>query len=69
MQSTANLRVYIKGARTMAGFDQAFGVDDVAKGNIPDWIRFGLNRGLVAGPILPQMPPVRYADNGNTICL
>lgn len=69
MISTANIRVYVKGARTMAGFDKAFGTKDVAKGNIPDWLRFGLNRGLVSGPIRPQQPPVRYADNGNTVML
>ena len=69
MQTTANLRIYVKGARTMQGFDQAFGALDPAKGNIPDWLRFGLNAGLVSGPILAQMPPIRYADNGNTVCL
>ena len=67
MTSTANLRTFIKGARSMSAFDEAFGSLDVAKGNIPDWVRFNLSRGLVAGPIRAQMPPLKYADNGNTL--
>ena len=69
MLSTANIRTYIKGARTMAGYDEAFGVDDAVKGPIPDWLRFGLNRGLVSGPIRSQQPPRKLADNGNTLML
>ena len=69
MLSSATLRGYVAGARQMAAFDEAFGRDSPTAGPIPDWLRFGLNRGLVSGPILPQMPPVRFADNGNTICL
>jgi len=53
----------------MNPFDEAFGNDTVSVGSIPDWIRFDLSPGLVSGPIKAQMPPVRYADNGNTICL
>jgi len=67
MQSTANLRIYVKGARTMASYDAAFGADDAVKGPIPDWLRFGLNRGLVSGPIRAQQPPRKLADNGNTL--
>jgi hypothetical protein len=67
MLDTANLRTYVKGARAMAGFDEAFGSDDAFKGPIPDWIRFGLNRGLVSGPIRAQQPPRKLADNGNTL--
>lgn len=69
MLDTANLRTYIKGARTMAEYDKAFGADDAVKGPIPDWLRFGLNRGLVAGPIRAQQPPRKLADNGNTLML
>ena len=69
MLSTANVRAFLSRARTMQGFDTAFGDLDPAKGQVPDWVRFNLNRGLVSGPILPQMPPARYADNGNTIML
>lgn len=67
MLSTGNLRTYVKGARAMAGFDEAFGSDDAFKGPIPDWLRFGLNRGLVSGPIRAQQPPRKLADNGNTL--
>lgn len=67
MQTTGNLRTYIKGARSMASFDAAFGADDAVKGPIPDWLRFGLNRGLVSGPIRAQQPPRKLADNGNTL--
>jgi len=66
MLSTGNIRTFIAGARTMAGFDKAFGVDDTVKGPIPEWIRFGLNRGLVSGPIRAQFPPRKLYDNGNT---
>lgn len=69
MLSTANLRTFIKGARTMAAYDSAFGIDDAVKGPIPDWLRFNLNRGLVAGPIRAQQPPRKLADNGNTLML
>jgi len=69
MSTIAGLRQYIRLARSMSPFDEAFGVTDVVKGGIPDWVRFNLSRGLVAGPVLPQMPPVRYADNGNTVML
>ena len=67
MLGTANIRTYIKGARSMSGYDKAFGLLDPVKGNIPDWLRFGLNRGLVAGPIRSQQPPRKQADNGNTL--
>ena len=69
MTTTDNLRTFIKAARQMQQFDTAFGSLDVAKGEVPDWVKFNLARGLVAGPVLAQMPPVRFADNGNTICL
>lgn len=69
MLSTANVRVFLKGARTMQSFDTAFGATDAVKGNIPDWIRFEINRGLVAGPIRAQQPPRKLADNGNTLML
>ena len=69
MLDTGNLRTYIKGARAMQDFETAFGKFDVTLGNIPDWIRFGLNRGLVSGPIRAQQPPRKLADNGNTLML
>lgn len=67
MSSTTNLRLFVKAARQMQAFDQPFGSLDPAKGQVPDWVRFNLSRGLVAGPIRPQMPPLKFADNGNTL--
>jgi hypothetical protein len=69
MLSTDEIRNFVAGARTMAGFDEAFGVDDAVVGPIPEWIRFGLNRGLVSGPIRSQFPPRKLYDNGNTVML
>lgn len=67
MLNTTNIRGYLLRSRTMQPFDSAFGSLDPAKGQIPDWLRFGLNRGLVAGPIRAQQPPRKLADNGNTL--
>ncbi|GAJ24918.1 unnamed protein product, partial [marine sediment metagenome] len=67
MLNTQNIRGYLLRSRTMQPFDTAFGSLDPAKGQIPDWLRFGLNRGLVAGPIRAQQPPRKLADNGNTL--
>jgi len=69
MISTGNIRTYLKGARTMQDFESAFGYDDPVKGPIPDWLRFGLNKGLVSGPVRAQQPPRKLADNGNTLML
>lgn len=69
MQSTGNLRTYVDRARSMSAYDEAFGSEDPVKGPVPDWLRFGLNRGLVSGPIRAQQPPRKLADNGNTLML
>ncbi len=61
------IRQYLGPARRMQAFDTAFGGFDGAKGQIPDWLRFGLNPGLVSGPLRPQQPPRKLADNGNTL--
>jgi hypothetical protein len=67
MLDTGTLRGYIFNSRRMNSFDEAFGNDTVTLGPIPDWLRFGLNRGLVSGPIRSQQPPRKLADNGNTL--
>lgn len=67
MLDTGVLRGYVASARQMAGFNEAFGRDSPTAGPIPDWLRFGLNRGLVSGPIRAQQPPRKLADNGNTL--
>tara|TARA_R100000951_G_C2647794_1_gene183194 strand:+ start:2064 stop:2963 length:900 start_codon:yes stop_codon:yes gene_type:complete len=65
---TSNLiRGNVRSSRQMVGFDAAFGRDSPTVGPVPDWIRFGVNRGLVSGPIRAQQPPRKLADNGNTL--
>lgn len=67
MITTGNIRTYLKNARTMQDFESAFGADSLTLGPVPDWIRFGLNRGLVSGPVRAQQPPRKLSDNGNTL--
>lgn len=67
MLDTPTLRGYVRNSRVMNPYDEAFGNDSVTVGAVPDWIRFGLNRGLVSGPIRAQQPPRKLADNGNTL--
>ena len=67
MITTGSIRNYLKIARTMQDFETAFGDQSATLGNVPDWIRFGLNRGLVSGPVRAQQPPRKLADNGNTL--
>jgi len=69
MLSTANLRTFVSASRAMASFDEAFGSTDPVKGPVPDWIRFEVGRGIVAGPIRAQQPPRKLFDNGNTMML
>lgn len=69
MENTATIRGNVRSSRQMAAFDEAFGRESVTVGGVPDWIRFGLNRGLVSGPIRSQQPPRKLADNGNTLML
>jgi len=64
MSLPSTLRDQVKEARTMVDNPTAFGNRDV-----PDWIRLYLNEGLVAGPIRPQWPPIKFNDNGNVLCL
>ena len=60
MQSTVQVRQAVADARQMSAFDAALGL------RRPDWLRFGLNQGIIAGPIRPDPVPLKYADNGNT---
>jgi hypothetical protein len=63
MQNTGQIRSAVADARSMGAYDAAFGA------RFPDWCRFGLNAGLVAGAIRDQWPPIKHADNGNVLCL
>ena len=65
MLSTGTLRSFVGNARSMSAFDSAFGSDSVTLGPVPDWLRFGLNRGLVSGPLRSQWPPRKMTDEGN----
>jgi len=61
------LRSVIAGARVMQPNMDAYGSNiGLPVGNVPDWVRFGLNEGLVAGPVRKQWPPLKFADSGNT---
>lgn len=51
-------------ATTMVAFDSAFG--DAAL-NLPEWITLMNVEGVTAGAIRPYPPPLKYADNGNTL--
>ena len=69
MQTTGNLRIFVRASRSMSSFDAAFGSVDPAKGSVPDWVRFEVGRGIIAGPIRAQQPPRKLFDNGNTMML
>lgn len=61
------LRSVIAGARAMQPNMDAYGSNiGLPVGDVPDWVRFGLNEGLVAGPVRKQWPPLKFADSGNT---
>ena len=51
-------------ATAMVGFDTAFG--DAAL-NLPEWITLMNVEGVTAGAIRPYPPPLKFADNGNTL--
>lgn len=65
MLNAPNIRTYLKAGRSMAPYNAAFGALDPLKGQIPDWVRFDLNRGLVSGPIRANPVPLLHLDNGN----
>ncbi len=69
MLGTTNLRTFVSASRSMSSFDAAFGSVDPVKGAVPDWVRFEVGRGIIAGPIRAQQPPRKLFDNGNTMML
>ncbi|GAG64644.1 unnamed protein product [marine sediment metagenome] len=64
-----NLRIFATLGRQMVPNPDAFGTPNTVKGDIPDWVTFALPEGIEAGPIRDQWPPIKHADNGNTLCL
>ena len=68
MNDTATLRSRVRAARRMVENPEAFGGGSAVTAT-PDWIRLHLNEGLMSGPLRPQWPPIKHADNGNVLCL
>jgi hypothetical protein len=67
--NTTNIRTFVGAANKMQPSGTAFGSLDVAKGQVPDWIKVGLSPGLIAGPLRQQWPPLKFFDNGNGMTL
>ena len=65
MLTTAEQRDFMKSARTMVGFDAAFGEQSATLGGVPDWVRLFALTGIISGPVREQWPPLKYNDNGN----
>jgi len=59
-----DLQTAFQEATNMVNFDAAFG--DAAL-NLPEWITLLDVAGVTAGPIRPYAPPLKFADNGNTL--
>lgn len=64
MVARGALQTAYQDATTMVNFDAAFG--DAAL-NLPDWITLMDVAGVTAGELRPYPPPLKYADNGNTL--
>ena len=64
MVSQDSLLSAFKSATSMVGYDAAFGD---AAANLPEWITLMNVEGVTAGPIRPYPPPLKFADNGNTL--
>ena len=62
--SQDSLQTAFKSATTMVAFDAAFGD---AAANLPEWITLMNVEGVTAGAIRPYPPPLKFADNGNTL--
>ncbi len=69
MNTTTTLRRMAREARQMQPNIDAFGTAVTAEGAIPDWIRFELFKGVESGAVREQWPPIKHADNGNTLTL
>lgn len=64
MTSQAALQTAYQDATNMVAFDAAFG--DPAL-NLPEWITLMDVAGVTSGIIRPYPPPLKFADNGNTL--
>jgi len=66
---TTQLRQFAALARQMVPNLDAFGTGGNVKGDVPDWVSFVLPKGIEAGAIRDQWPPIKHADNGNVLTL
>lgn len=64
MTTRTALQSAYSSATGMVNFDEAFG--DAAL-NLPEWITLMDVAGVTSGIIRPYPPPLKYADNGNTL--
>lgn len=64
MVARGDLQTAFQEATTMVNYDEPFG--DAAL-NLPEWITLLDVAGVTAGPIRPYAPPLKFADNGNTL--
>jgi hypothetical protein len=67
MNTTGRLRRMAREARQMQPNMDAFGTAVTVDGAIPSWIRFELFKGVESGAIRESWPPLKHADNGNTL--
>jgi len=65
MLTTAQQRDFMKSARTMVGFNAAFGEESATLGGVPDWVRLFALEGVISGAVREQWPPLKHDDNGN----
>jgi hypothetical protein len=65
--TTARLRRMAQDARQMQPNLDAFGTAVTADGAIPSWVRLELFKGVESGAVRDQWPPLKHADNGNTL--
>ena len=65
MLTTTAQRSFMKRARTMVNFDEAFGGVSPSVGAVPDWFSAIALEGVVAGAVRDQWPPLKHDDNGN----
>lgn len=64
MTTRAELETALKSSTRTVDFDQAFGDATL---NLPEWISLMDVAGVTSGPIRQYPPPLKFADNGNTL--
>jgi len=64
MVESGDLLTAFRSATSMVEYDAAFGD---AAANLPEWITLLNVQGVTSGVIRPYPPPIKFADNGNTL--